>query len=227
MTRMYKISEQVINSITKAMESWKVELAAGGQTCAEVKIQWGIFQRDPSLLLLVAMMPLNYILRKNIRGNRSTKSHSDFENSCPPKTDNLNNWVNVHKKTSIPEWITKGKNYPDLEGPPPKTKNYYGPITCLPMIWNILTAQIRGRNQLLAWMLHLMYMVDVNIFPRNKKELETIIQTIRIYSRDMGMELYEHVVYAQPRIGPEDRNTQTSLGFWDTNRSRIDDQTLC
>ena len=34
---------------------------------------------------------------------------------------------------------------------------------------------------------HLMYMNDIKIFDKNEK-LETLIQTIRIYSQDIGME---------------------------------------
>ena len=35
---------------------------------------------------------------------------------------------------------------------------------------------------------YLMYMDDINIFAKNEKELETLIHTVRIYSRDIGME---------------------------------------
>ena len=35
---------------------------------------------------------------------------------------------------------------------------------------------------------HLMYMDDIKLFAKNKKELETLIHTVRIYSRDVGME---------------------------------------
>ena len=35
---MYNISDNVINFNTKTMENWRVELSAGGQTRAEVKI---------------------------------------------------------------------------------------------------------------------------------------------------------------------------------------------
>ena len=35
---------------------------------------------------------------------------------------------------------------------------------------------------------HLMYMDDIKLFAKNKKELETLIHTVRIYSRDIGME---------------------------------------
>ena len=33
-----------------------------------------------------------------------------------------------------------------------------------------------------------MYMDDIKLFAKNEKELETLIHTIRIYSRDIGME---------------------------------------
>ena len=35
---------------------------------------------------------------------------------------------------------------------------------------------------------HLMYMDDIKLFAKNEKELETLIHTVRIYSRDRGME---------------------------------------
>ena len=64
--KMYKISDQVINSITEAMKNRKVELIAGGKTLATMKIQRDIFQGDALLPLLsvIAMKPLNYIVRK-------------------------------------------------------------------------------------------------------------------------------------------------------------------
>ena len=64
--KMYKISHQVINFIDKTMKTWRVELTAGGRSLAEAKIQRGIFQGDAlsPLLFIIAMMPLNHILRK-------------------------------------------------------------------------------------------------------------------------------------------------------------------
>ena len=35
---------------------------------------------------------------------------------------------------------------------------------------------------------HLMYMDDIKLFAKNEKELETLIHTVRIYCRDIGME---------------------------------------
>ena len=36
---------------------------------------------------------------------------------------------------------------------------------------------------------HLMYMNEIKQFTKNEKELETLIQAVRIYSEDIGMEL--------------------------------------
>ena len=46
--------------------------------------------------------------------------------------------------THEPEWMTEGKNILIQKDPSKETttKNY-GPITCLSMMWEILTAQIR------------------------------------------------------------------------------------
>ena len=64
--KMYKISHEIINIIEKTMQTWRVELTAGGRSLAETKIQREIFQGDAlsPLLFIIAMMPLNYILRK-------------------------------------------------------------------------------------------------------------------------------------------------------------------
>ena len=35
---------------------------------------------------------------------------------------------------------------------------------------------------------HLMYMDDIKLFAKNEKELETLIQAVRIYSQDIGIE---------------------------------------
>ena len=35
---------------------------------------------------------------------------------------------------------------------------------------------------------HLMYMDNIKLFAKNKNELETLIQTVKIYSQDLGME---------------------------------------
>ena len=63
---MYKIFGEEIKFIENAMENWRVELTAVGQSFAEMKIQRGIFQGDAvsQFLSVTAMVPLNYILRK-------------------------------------------------------------------------------------------------------------------------------------------------------------------
>ena len=68
--KMYKISNEVIIFIEKTMKTWRGELTAGGRSLAEAKIQRVTFQRDALSLLLfiIAMMPLNHILRKCTAG---------------------------------------------------------------------------------------------------------------------------------------------------------------
>ena len=68
--KMYKISREVIHFIDKTMRTWRVELTAGGRSLAEAKIQRGIFQGDAlsPLLFIIAMIPINHILRKSIAG---------------------------------------------------------------------------------------------------------------------------------------------------------------
>ena len=73
---MYKISHEVINFIKKTMKTWRVELTAGGRSLAETKIQRGIFQGDAlsSLVFIIAMTPLNHILRKCTAGYKLSRS---------------------------------------------------------------------------------------------------------------------------------------------------------
>ena len=74
--KMYKISHEVINFIEQTINTWRVELTAGGRSIAETKIQRGIFQRDARspLLFIIVMMPLNYILRKCTAGYKLSRS---------------------------------------------------------------------------------------------------------------------------------------------------------
>ena len=73
---MYKISNEIINFIEKTMKTWKVELTAGRRRLAEAKVQRGIFQGDAlsPLLFIIAMMPVNHILRKCTAGYKLSRS---------------------------------------------------------------------------------------------------------------------------------------------------------
>ena len=74
--KIYKISDEVINFIEKTMKTWSVESTTGGRSLAEAKIQRGIFQWDTLSLLqfIIAMMPLNHILRKCTAGYKLSRS---------------------------------------------------------------------------------------------------------------------------------------------------------
>ena len=87
----------------------------GGESIAEAKIQRRIFQGNALSLLqfVIAMMPLNHILRNCTDGYKLSKSQ--------------------------------------------EKKN------------------------------HLIYTDDIKLFAKTKKELETLIQAVRIYSQDIGM----------------------------------------
>ena len=73
--KMYKISHEVINFIEPTMKTWRVDLTEGRRSKAETKIQGGIFQGDalsPSQFI-IAMMPLNHILRKRAAGYKLSR----------------------------------------------------------------------------------------------------------------------------------------------------------
>ena len=74
--KMYKISHEVIKFIEQTMKTWRVELTAEGRSIADTKIKRGIFQRDAlsPLLFIIAMMPLNHILRKCAAGYKLSRS---------------------------------------------------------------------------------------------------------------------------------------------------------
>ena len=74
--KTYKILDEVINFIEKTMKTRRVQLAAGGKSLAEAKTQSGIFQGDAlsPLLFIIAMMPLNHILRKCTAEYKLSKS---------------------------------------------------------------------------------------------------------------------------------------------------------
>ena len=63
------------------MENWKVELTTGSEILAEVKIQRDIFQGHAllPLVFVIAMMPLNYILRMCTGCYKLLRSQEKFE----------------------------------------------------------------------------------------------------------------------------------------------------
>ena len=73
---MYKISHEVMNFVEKTMQTWRVELTAGGKSLPETKIQRGIFPEDAQspLRFIIAMRPLNHILREFIAGYKLSRS---------------------------------------------------------------------------------------------------------------------------------------------------------
>ena len=75
--KIYKISNEVIKFIGKTRKTWRRELTAVGGWLAEAKIQSCIFQGDvlSPLLFIIAMMPLNDILRKCTTGYKLSKLH--------------------------------------------------------------------------------------------------------------------------------------------------------
>ena len=74
--KMYKILQEVIKFIEQTMKTRRVELTAGGRGIAETKIQRSIFKGDAlsPLLFIIAMMPLNHVLRKCTAGYKLSRS---------------------------------------------------------------------------------------------------------------------------------------------------------
>ena len=77
--KMYKISHEVINFIDKTMKTWRVELTVR-RRLAEGKILRGIFPGDAlsPLLFIIAMMPLDHILRKCTAGYKLSRSQEEI-----------------------------------------------------------------------------------------------------------------------------------------------------
>ena len=67
-----------------------------------------------------------------------------LKNSLPSTTDWLSKWIDAFKKLIYPNgWPKKRPPWSKKFSPKGTIPNNYRPITCLPMMWNILTAQIR------------------------------------------------------------------------------------
>ena len=64
--KIYEILDKVIKFIDKTMETWRVELTAGGKSLAEVKR--GIFQRD-------ALSPITICNRDDVKQSHSQEMH--------------------------------------------------------------------------------------------------------------------------------------------------------
>ena len=99
--KMFKISMQVKILFRKVIETWKVELVARGDTLVEDVIKRGTFHDDSPLPLLfvIAMMALNYTLRKWRGGYKFTNA---------PETINLlYRWY----KDIFQEWKWTRKSY--------------------------------------------------------------------------------------------------------------------
>ena len=96
--KMYIISEEVINLFEKTIKTWRVELTAGGQSFVETKIQRGIFHGNALSLLqfIIAMMPLQHILRKCTAGNKLTKSQEKINHLM--YMDDIKLFANNEKK---------------------------------------------------------------------------------------------------------------------------------
>ena len=69
----YSVSEQFVSCITEAMENWR-------QRIAEIKIQRDLYQRHSlsQLQFVIALITLNYILRKCNGGHKFTKSQENI-----------------------------------------------------------------------------------------------------------------------------------------------------
>ena len=86
--KTYKISDQVIKFIEKALKNWRVDWLQEEEGLTEVKIQRGIFQVDvlSPLQLVIGMMLLNHLLRKC---TGRYKAHKSPEKNQSP---NVHGW---------------------------------------------------------------------------------------------------------------------------------------
>ena len=84
------------------MKKWRVELTAGGQSLAEVKISRGTFQEDAlsPLLFVISITPLNHILRKCTGGYKLHKSPEEINHQM--YVDNTKLFAKNEKELETP-----------------------------------------------------------------------------------------------------------------------------
>ena len=113
---IFKIADNIKNTLKNSMKNWQTELTSGGVSLGEVKVKRGIFQGDSlsPLLFVISLIPMSHILRKVKAGYELGK----------------------------------------------------GEITIN----------------------HLLFMDDLKLFGKNEKEIETLMNTVRIFSNDIRME---------------------------------------
>ena len=92
------MSENLQNIQHESYVNWKVKLAAGEQTFAEMKIHRGLFQEDSHtpLVFVIAMQPLNYILRKYTGDCKFTKSQEKINHQI--YMDEINTFAKNEKE---------------------------------------------------------------------------------------------------------------------------------
>ena len=112
---MYKIFDKIISLITNATGNRRVVSIDGGQKLAEVKIERGTFQGKllSPLLLVIAMIPLSYMLSKFTGGYKFYKSQ-EMINHLMDMNDSKNKQKNKQTKNK-----TKNKKQPNK-----KRKNF-------------------------------------------------------------------------------------------------------
>ena len=93
---MYKLPDIIVQFI-EIIQTWREELTAGGKNLAEVKTQRGIFHGEAlsQFLFVIAMMPLNHILRKSTAEYRLSKLQEKINHLID--TDNIKPFAKTEK----------------------------------------------------------------------------------------------------------------------------------
>ena len=93
------------------------------------------------------------LLKKTLKkiSNWKTPGHDGIHGFCFKKLTSIHDRLALEmnrclQDVQVPDWMTKGKTTLIQKVPSKGTApNNYIPITCLPMMWKILTAQIREK----------------------------------------------------------------------------------